>query len=138
LSAAGILCGMTLAFHMILVAALLPYVGTAYAKFSGGGAKTYDNHSPRVQAESLPPARRRGYWAQLNGFEAFPPFAAGVIVAHLAGAAQPWIDALAVAFVILRVLYTAFYIHDKPTARSLVWFIGLVCTIGLFLIPLVS
>ena len=127
---------MTLAFTMVLVAALLPYVGTAYSKFSGGGAKTYDNRAPRMQAESLPPRRRRAYWAQLNGFEAFPPFAAGVIVAHLAGAPQAWIDALAVAFIGLRALYMLLYIHDRPNARSLVWFAGLSCTIALFLIPL--
>ncbi|MEA3154552.1 MAG: hypothetical protein QOK44_2141, partial [Betaproteobacteria bacterium] len=85
---------MTLAYWMILVAALLPYIGAAYAKFSGGGGKTYDNRAPRANVDSLPPQRQRAYWAQLNGFEAFPPFAAGVIVAHLAGAPQSWIDAL--------------------------------------------
>jgi uncharacterized MAPEG superfamily protein len=68
----------------------------------------------------------------LNGFEAFPPFAAGVIVAHLAGASQPRIDALAAAFVALRVIYTLLYIHDKPTARSVVWFVALFCVLGLF------
>ena len=128
---------MTLAFAMVLVAALLPYVATGYAKFSGGGGKTYDNRAPRTQAESLPPQRRRAYWAQLNGFEAFPAFAAGVIVAHLAGVAQPWIDSLAVTFVALRVLYTLLYIHDRPTARSLVWFAGLACVVALFLTALV-
>ena len=80
---------MTLAYWMVLAAAFVPYMGTAYAKFSDGGAKTYDNRAPRVQMETLPLKRRRGYWAQLNGFEAFPPFAAAVIVAHLAGASQP-------------------------------------------------
>ena len=125
---------MTLAYWMILVAAFLPYIGTAYAKFSGGGAKTYDNHAPRTQAESLPPLRRRAYWAQLNGFEAFPPFAAGVIVAHLASAPQTRIDALAVTFVALRVIYTLLYIHDRPTARSLVWFAALGCVVALFVV----
>lgn len=123
---------MTLAYWMILVAALLPYIGTGYAKFSGGGGKTYDNRAPRAQVDSLPPQRRRAYWAQLNGIEAFPPFAAGVIVAHLAGASQSWIDALAAIFVALRVIYTLLYIHDKATARSLVWAAALACVVGLF------
>ena len=123
---------MTLAYWMILAAAFVPYLATAYAKFSEGGARTYDNHAPRVQAETLPPQRRRGYWAQLNGFEAFPPFAAGVIVAHLAGAAQPTIDGLAVTFVALRVIYTGCYIYDQPTPRSLVWVLGFACVVGLF------
>lgn len=124
---------MTFAYWMVLAAAFLPYVGTGYAKFSDGGGKTYDNHAPRAQAETLPPRRRRAYWAQLNGFEAFPAFAAGVIIAHLAGGPQTWIDALAAAFVALRVVYTLLYIHDRPTARSLVWSAGLLCVLGLFL-----
>ena len=123
---------MTFAYWMILAAAFTPYLGTMYAKFSGGGLRTYDNHAPRAQLETLPPQRRRGHWAQLNGFEAFPPFAAGVIVAHLAGATQCWIDALAGAFVAQRVIYTLLYVYDKPTARSLVWAAALLCVIGLF------
>ena len=125
---------MTLAYWMILAAAFVPYMSTYYFKFAGGGMKTYDNHAPRAQAETLPPQRKRAHWAQLNGFEAFAPFAAGVIVAHLAGAAQSCIDALAVAFVALRVAYTVLYIQDKPTARSLVWFAGFLCVVGLFLV----
>ena len=125
---------MTLAYWMILAAAFTPYLSTAYFKFAGGGAKTYDNHAPRADVETLPPQRRRAYWAQLNGFEAFPAFAAAVIVAHLAGAPQPRIDALAVTFVVLRVIYTLVYIHDRPTVRSLVWFGGLACVLGLFVV----
>jgi len=125
---------MTIAYWMILAAAFVPYIGTAYAKFAAGGRKTYDNHAPRAQMETLPPQRRRAHWAQLNGFEAFPPFAAAVIVAHLAGASQYWIDALAGGFVALRVLYTFFYIYDKPTLRSLAWLLGVACVVGLFVV----
>ena len=128
---------MTLAFAMVLVAALLPYIGAGYAKFADGGGKTYDNHAPRARMDSLPPRRQRAYWAQLNGFEAFPAFAAAVIVAHIAGAVPSWIDALAVTFVASRVIYTLLYIHDRPTARSVVWLAGLACVVGLFLTPLV-
>jgi len=123
---------VTLAYWMILAAAMVPYLGTYYAKFAGGGAKTYDNHAPRAQVDGLPAQRRRAYWAELNGFETFPPFAAGVIVAHLARAPQLWIDALAVIFVALRLTYTALYIYDKSTARSVVWAAGLGCVVGLF------
>ncbi len=123
---------MTLASWMVLVAALLPYLATGYFKFADGGGKTYNNHAPRAQVDQLPPARRRAYWAQLNGFEAFPPFAAGVILAQLAGAPQGWINGLATAFVALRVAYTFFYIHNRPTLRSLVWVVGFACMIGLF------
>ena len=123
---------MTLAYWTVLVAALVPYAGTAYAKFADGGAKSYDNHAPRPQMETLPLPRRRAYWAQLNGFEAFPAFAAAVIIAHLAGAQQMAIDTLAVTFAAARVLYTRFYIADQPTARSLAWAVGFLCVLGLF------
>jgi uncharacterized MAPEG superfamily protein len=129
---------MTLAYWMILVAALLPYICTVYAKLAGGGRKTYDNHAPRAQVDSLPPQRLRAYWAQLNGFEAFPPFAAGVIVAHLARAPQIWIDTLAVTFVVLRAIYMLLYIYDKPTARSLVWTAAFSCVAGLFIAAALS
>jgi uncharacterized MAPEG superfamily protein len=117
---------------MVLAAALLPYLATAYAKFSDGGGATYDNRAPRAQLENLPARRRRAHWAQLNGFEAFAPFAAGVIIAHLCGTTQGVIDGLAVAFVTLRLIYTACYIGDQPTARSIVWFAGLGCVVALF------
>ena len=123
---------MTLAYWMVLAAALLPYLATAYAKFAEGGGRTYDNHAPRAQMEALPPKRRRAHWAQLNGFEAFPAFAAAVIIAHLAGASQAPVDVLAAVFVAARLLYTGFYIYDRPTARSLVWAIGFACVLGLF------
>ena len=123
---------MSFAYWMILAAALVPYMAMYYFKFADGGIRTYDNSAPRASVESLPPARRRAYWAQLNGFEAFPPFAAAVIVAHLAAVSQVWIDVLAASFVALRVIYTLLYIHDRPTARSLVWAAAFSCVIALF------
>lgn len=119
---------MTTAYWMILVAGLLPYWPTGVSKWR----RTYDNAAPRAGIDRLPPKQQRAYWAQLNAFEAFPLFAAAVVIAHLAGAAQPWIDAFAVAFVVFRVLYTLAYIHDRPTLRSLLWVGGLLCVIGLF------
>ena len=73
-------------------------------------------------------------WAQLNAFEAFPLFAAAVIIAHLARADQAWINGFAVAFIGLRIAYTLAYLYDKPTLRSLVWAGGLLCVIGLFVV----
>jgi uncharacterized MAPEG superfamily protein len=45
------------------------------------------------------------------------------------------IDALAVAFVVLRVLYVAAYATDRANARSLLWTGALVCTIAIFTSP---
>ena len=123
---------MSFAYWMLLAAALLPYAATYYFKFAGGGLKTYDNSAPRAGLENLPPPRRRAYWAQQNGFEAFPPFAAAVIVAHLASVPQIRIDVAAGVFVALRVIYTLLYIHDRPTARSLTWAAAFSSVVALF------
>ncbi len=109
---------------------MLPYLTVAVAKYRAD----YDNAAPRAQLAAADGFRLRAYWAHLNHFEAFPPFAAGVVIAHLAGAAQGRIDALAVAFVLLRVAYTALYIADRPTARSLVWIAALACIVALFVV----
>ena len=107
---------------------MLPYLTVAMAKYR----TDYDNAAPRVQLAAADGARLRAYWAHLNHFEAFPPFAAAVIIAHLAQARQDWVDLLAVAFVALRVLYTVLYVADRPTARSLAWGAAFLCMVGLF------
>ncbi|MEK6594080.1 MAG: MAPEG family protein [Pseudomonadota bacterium] len=119
---------MTLGYWMILVAGILPYFAVGVSKWR----PDYDNSAPRAGVERLGARQQRAYWAQLNGFEAFPLFAAAVIIAHLAGAPQTWIDGLALAFVLLRAVYTVLYIYDKPTPRSLVWVAAMACIVGLF------
>ena len=120
---------MTTAYWMILIAGLLPYWPTVASKWR----RDYDNAAPRANVERLQPRHQRAYWAQLNAFEAFPLFAAAVIIAHLAQATQAWVDGLAVAFVGFRVAYTLAYLYDRPSARSLLWTGGVLCIIGLFI-----
>ncbi|MEI6318178.1 MAG: MAPEG family protein [Pseudomonadota bacterium] len=119
---------MTLAYWMVLAGAMLPYLTVAVAKYR----PDYDNAAPRAQLAAADGHRLRAWWAHLNHFEAFPPFAAGVIIAHLAQARQEWVDILAVAFVALRCLYAVLYVTDRPTARSLVWSAAFFCMVGLF------
>lgn len=121
---------MTLAYWMVLACAILPYLTVAVAK----ARPDYDNAAPRAQLAAAQGPRLRAWWAHLNHFEAFPPFAAAVIIAHLAQGRQEWIDVLSVAFVALRVVYTVLYVADRPTARSLVWIAGLGCMVGLFVV----
>jgi uncharacterized MAPEG superfamily protein len=121
---------MTTAYWMILVAGLLPYWPTVASKWR----RDYSNAAPRAGVDKLAPRNQRAYWAQLNAFEAFPLFAAAVIIAHLAGADQSRIDGLAMAFVGFRVLYTLAYIYDRPGLRSLLWSGGLLCVMGLFVV----
>ena len=121
---------MTTAVWCVLIAAVLPYAFTGLAKFGGKGR--YDNRAPRDYLERLDGWRKRAHWAQLNSFEAFPPFAAGVLIAQQLGAPQAHVDLLATAFVAVRVAYGALYLLDSPRLRSTAWALGMVCVIGLF------
>ena len=120
---------MTVALWCVLVAALLPYLATTIAK---AGGERYDNRDPRGWLEKQRGFRVRANNAQLNSFEAFPFFAVAVIVAQMLQAPQERVDALAVMFVIARVLYLACYLADWHWARSIAWLIGWLACILLF------
>jgi uncharacterized MAPEG superfamily protein len=122
---------MTIAFWAILAAALLPIVCAGIAKAGGAG---FDNAAPRDWLERQSGWRRRADWAQRNHLEVFPPFAAAVLVARIAQAPQGWADALAMAFVVVRVAYSAAYILDRPRLRSALWNCGFACVVALFAI----
>lgn len=121
---------MSIAYWCILIAALLPYFSTLLAK----AGKNYDNHAPRAQLERLEGYRKRAYWAQLNAFEAFPAFAAAVIIAQLQHVTQATVDILALNFIGLRVLHAIFYLLNKAMLRSIVWMLGFALVIGLFVL----
>lgn len=125
---------MTIGFWCVLIAALLPLIWTSVAKFTGGGFSDADNHNPRDVLAALDGYRKRAYWAQLNSFEAFPPFAAAVLIAHFVHAAQPTIDNLAIAFIVFRLAYGLCYIKDLARLRSTVWAAAMACMIGLFIV----
>jgi uncharacterized MAPEG superfamily protein len=123
--------------HLWCVAAawLLVYsskVPVAVAMQQAGG---YDNRHPRRQQAELTGWGARSVAAHLNGFETFAPFAAAVLLAHVAGAATALVDVLAVIFVASRALYVPCYIAGLSALRSLVWTVGFGVTLGLFLAP---
>lgn len=107
------------------------FVARAQAMLPGG----YDNADPRAQQARLEGLGRRAQGAHMNGFEAFAPFAAAVILCEVLGAARAWTDRLAIAFVVARCVYVALYLGNKSTARSSVWGLGFLSTLGLYLLP---
>jgi uncharacterized MAPEG superfamily protein len=129
---------MSIANLCIIVAALLPVACAALAKSKGFGkprrAGGFDNHNPRAWLASLNGWQARANAAQANGFEALPLFIAGVLVAQQAQAPQGRVDALALAFIALRLLFIALYLADKASARSLAWAGGLGVSIALFFV----
>lgn len=129
---------MIAAYWCVLIAALMPIAFVGHAKFSGKKKLgTEENARPREWLEQLEGSQKRAYWAQLNAFEAFPPFAAGVIIAVLAGASVTAINTLAILFIIFRIVYGVCYIKNIATARSIIWSLGLACVIALFVVAAV-
>lgn len=121
---------MTTAYLCVLIAVFLPVLFVAYAKLAGPG---FTNKNARDFLLTLEGKRKRAYWAHLNQFESFPPFAAAVIIAQQLHGDQIWINALSVSYIFFRVLYFIFYLVDKNTLRSLVWLASLICTVSLFI-----
>ena len=123
---------MSIAYWCILIAALLPYLWVSIAK---SGAPGYNNRNPRAWAsKSDDYLVQRAHAAHLNAFEAFAPFAAGVVLAQLAGVAAPTINTLACAFVVFRTLHGVLYLADKPLLRSLAWLGGITCPVALLVL----
>ena len=120
---------MTVAFWSVLVAGLLPYLATAAAKW---GFKNFDNNNPRTWLANQVGFRARGNAAQHNSFEAFPFFAAAVIIATLVKASPGALNALAVVFIVARVGFLLCYLTDKAMLRSIFWFIGIASVVAIF------
>ena len=121
---------MTPALWCVLAAAVLPFLCTSLAK----SQRSYNNAAPRDWLAQQTGWRGRAHAAQLNSFEAFPPFAAAVIIAHMLAGASVAANALALAFIGLRGLYIACYVGNYATARSLLWFAASLCSVGLFIV----
>src|SRR5215475_7905078 len=100
------------------------------------GSRQYDNSKPRDPAFYHDAIRARALGAHQNGIEAFPFFAAAVLLAEFRGAPQNLINELAVLFLIVRIAYVFTYIGDRPRLRSILWNLGFVINIAIFFLPL--
>ncbi|MGH6637683.1 MAG: MAPEG family protein [Polaromonas sp.] len=125
----------TIAYWCVLIAALLPIVCAAIAKYGmmstprrEGG---YDNRNPRGWLARQADWRGRANAAQANTFEALPLFFAAVIIAHLLQAGQTQLDILALLFVVLRIAYIMMYVANLATARSVIWALAFFVNIGI-------
>ncbi|EJM20689.1 putative membrane protein [Pseudomonas sp. GM21] len=126
---------MSIPFWCVLISALLIYVArmpVAKAMKEQGG---YNNHLPRQQQGQLTGFGARALAAHQNCFEAFILFAVGVLMAHTTQTAGWLIDLLAIIFVISRIIYLLCYWGDLAWQRSLVWFVGFVCSLLLIISP---
>ena len=124
---------MTIAELCLPLMLVLIIASIAPAKLDG--RQEFDNANPRDPGFYRPGLRARAQGAHQNGFEAFPFFAAAVILAEMHGAAQGTVNALAVAFLACRIVYVLLYLGDRPSLRSLVWALAMACNLALFFTP---
>ena len=118
-----------LAYTAILTAALwIPYV---IAQVMTNGPLAPTNYVDPTQ-RPLPPWGKRADRTYLNAVESFAPFAALVIVAHLAGKANEMTALWSMAFFWLRVAHALVYLLGVPYIRTIVFTAGFVCVAGIF------
>ncbi len=106
----------------------------AMAREAGG----YDNKNPRDQQAKLTGWGRRAAAAHANGFESFPPFAAGVLAVTVTGANPSLSAILSITYVVARALYAAAYVGGVAPARSLIWTVGFGSSVALMVLPLLG
>jgi uncharacterized MAPEG superfamily protein len=123
---------MTVFLSCLLIAILLPFIAkvpVAFAMNKNGG---YNNRNPRHQQAELTGFGARACAAHYNSFEAltyFAPAALAVLATQTIGSLH---ISLAVAFILLRMVYLVAYWFDFDKLRSLVWVGALVDSIVLF------
>jgi uncharacterized MAPEG superfamily protein len=119
---------MPFALWSILLVSLLPLLWTLLAK----AGIPYDNHQPRVGLAAASGWRQRANWAQQNAWEAFPSYAAAILLAWMMKVPAGRLDLLAGLYLLLRLGHGLCYIADLATLRSLCWLGGLVMVVLLF------
>jgi uncharacterized MAPEG superfamily protein len=97
--------------------------------------RRFDNSRPRDAAFYEDPIAARSLGAHQNGIEAFPFFAAAILLAEFRACPQRLVDELAVLFVIVRIAYVFTYLGDRPTLRTILWSIGFAINIAIFFMP---
>ena len=118
-----------LAFTAILTASLwIPYVACQVMTNGLLTPPNYIDPTPRP----LPLWGKRADRTYINAVETFAPFAALVIVAHLAGKANAMTAFWAMSFFWVRLAHAAVYWFAVPYIRTVLFTLGFVCVAGLF------
>jgi uncharacterized MAPEG superfamily protein len=118
-----------LAYTAILTAALwIPYVIAQVMTNGPLAPANYVDPTPRP----LPSWGKRADRAYLNAVEVFAPFAALVIIAHVAGKADAMTAFWTMCFFWLRIAHAVVYLLAVPYVRTLVFTLGFVAIAGIF------
>ena len=118
-----------LACTAMLTAALwIPYIASQVMTNGFLAPENYVDPAPRP----VPLWGLRAHRAFLNAVESFAPFAALVLVAHVAGKANGMTAFWAMGFFWLRLIHAVVYWAAVPFVRTLVFTLGFACVVGIF------
>ena len=117
-----------LALTALLTAALwIPYIVAQVMTNGFLSGENYVDPTPRP----VPLWGQRANRAQLNAVEAFAPFAALVLIAHVAGKENAMTAFWTLAFFWLRLAHAVVFLFAVPFIRTLVFTLGFVAVCGL-------
>lgn len=118
-----------LALTAMLTAALwIPYI---FCQVITNGFLQPSNYVDPT-ARPVPLWGRRAERAYMNAVETFAPFAALVLIAHVAGKANGMTAFWSASFFWLRVIHAVVYFAAIPYIRTVVFTLGFVCVVGIF------
>lgn len=117
-----------LALTALLTAALwIPYVVCQVMTNGALARENYIDPTPRP----VPLWGQRAHRAHLNAVEAFAPYAALVLIVHVAGKETAMTAFWATAFFWTRLAHAIVYWFAAPFVRTLLFTFGFVCVCGL-------
>ena len=119
-----------LAYMSMLTAALwIPYI---VCQVMTNGPLQPNNYVDPALPRPVPAWGQRAHRTYLNAVEVFAPFAALVIVAHIAGKANAMTGFWAMSFFWLRLAHAIVYWTAIPYLRTVLFTLGFICVAGIF------
>jgi uncharacterized MAPEG superfamily protein len=129
----------TIPYASLLLAVFLIYVPRGVvAREQAKQPEGYDNATPRAQIDKLSARGLRAQGAHMNSFEALTLFAPAVLACEVRRVSAASTAALCLTFIAVRVIYLGLYLGNKPSARSAVWGLGLLSTLGLYVLAVLG
>jgi uncharacterized MAPEG superfamily protein len=113
------------AYWILLVGALMPYPLVIMAKVG----PDYDNADPRNPKALSSRFKQAAFGAHANCLEAFPLFAAAVLLAGFRHAPAQGVDIAAWVWLASRLVYVACYLRGLASLRSLVWMVATIASV---------
>ncbi|MGB0895034.1 MAG: MAPEG family protein [Parashewanella sp.] len=116
----------------LFIAMLLPYLAKAPVAYAQVKMGRYDNHHPRAQQAKLTGFGARALAAHQNEFEALLIFSISVLAVMASQSANDSAAMFAIGYLVSRVAFQLLYLFDFSSLRSLSWFVGFGCSLGVF------